>query len=131
MEFGSDFHTFNYPRGGKSLLEIYPDSNLYASGRQALLDLAIARGWKRLWVPTYFCEESLECIFRAGIELCYYTITPRSNPDKILSLIDARDGDGLLIVNYFGLFDIHHVADVQCEIVEDHTHNLIGEWTLN
>lgn len=131
MEFGSDFHTIEYLKGGRSLLEIYPQSNLYASGRQALLDLAIARGWKRLWVPSYFCEESLECVRRTGIELCSYPATPKLNPDKIPSLTDARENDGLLIVNYFGLFDVHHFADARCEIVEDHTHNLIGNWALN
>lgn len=131
MEFGSDFHTFDYPKVGKTLLEFYPDSNLYASGRQALLDLAIARGWERLWVPTYFCEESLECIAPAGIKLCNYYATPLSEPTEILRQISPKENDGLLIVNYFGLFGSRAFPSVGCEIVEDHTHNLIGDWALN
>jgi len=130
VEFGSDFHTVDYPRG-KSLLEYFPESNLYASGRQALLDLAIARGWNRLWAPSYFCEESLDCVSRAGIELCKYNAIPLSNPNDIVSRIPVRKDDGLLIVNYFGLFDIRLFQDKGCEIVEDHIHNLIGDWSLN
>jgi len=130
VEFGSDFHTIEYPKG-KSLLEYFSESNLYASGRQALLDLAIARGWKRLWVPSYFCEESLDCVSRAGIELCKYKITPLLNPNEVVNRIPVCKDDGLLVVNYFGLFDKRLFPDMGCEIVEDHTHNLIGNWALN
>ncbi len=130
MEFGSDFHTIEYPTG-KSLLEYYSESHLYASGRQALLDLAIARGWKRLWVPSYFCEESLSCISRIGIELCKYNITPLSNPSNITNNVATDNDDGLLIVNYFGLLDTRVFSDIGCEIIEDHTHNLIGSWAIN
>ncbi len=130
MEFGSDFHTIKYSKG-KSLLEYFPESNLYASGRQALLDLVIARGWKRLWVPSYFCEESLNCVSRSGIELCKYKITPLSNPSNIIKNVVANNEDGLLIVNYFGLFDMRSFSDIGCEVVEDHTHNLIGNWALH
>lgn len=82
-------------------------------------------------MPTYFCEESLECISRAGIKLCHYRTTPLSNPDDIPSLVDVEDGDGLLIVNYFAHFGRRHFSGVRCEIVEDHTHNLIGDWAGN
>lgn len=131
MEFGSDFHTVEYPKGGKTLLNFYPDCNLYATGRQALLDLAIARGWKRLWVPSYFCEETLDCISRAGIALCQYNITPFDDPSDIVPSVPVNRNDGLLIVNYFGLFNKRSFSNIDCEIVEDHTHNLIGSWALN
>lgn len=130
MEFGSDFHNVEYPEG-KSILEYFPESNLYASGRQALLDLVIARGWKRLWVPSYFCEESLDCVSRTGIVLCKYNITPLLNPYDIIEKIHVNRNDGVLIVNYFGLFDTRTFSDIGCEIVEDHTHNLIGNWALH
>jgi len=130
VEFGSDFHTIAYPKG-KSVLEYFPESNLYASGRQALLALAIARGWKRLWVPSYFCEESLDYVSRTGIELCFYKTTPLSNPSDIINRVSADNDDGLLIVNYFGLFDTRTFSDIGCEIIEDHSHSLIGNWALN
>lgn len=131
MEFGSDFHTFDYPKGGKSLLENFPESNLYASGRQALLALAIARDWKRLWIPSYFCEDTLNSICRCGIELCKYKISPKNKPDDLIKNIPVKDSDGLLVVNYFGVFENRDLSNVHCEIVEDHTHNLIGDWALN
>lgn len=131
MEFGSDFHLLDYPKGGKSLLNYFPESNLYASGRQALLDLAATRGWNRLWVPSYFCEESLECVSRAGIVVCRYECTPLSEPVWSLRGLPVRGDDGLLVVNYFGRFDKRRFPEIGCEIVEDHTHNLIGNWAVN
>lgn len=131
MEFGSDFHNVDYPKGGKSILDYFPECNLYASGRQALLNLAIARSWKRLWVPSYFCEESLMCISRAGILLCRYNATPSSEPGDIVDKLPVSEDDGLLIVNYFGLTDKRFFSEAGCEIVEDHTHNLIGDWARN
>ena len=130
MEFGSDFHTVEYPQGGESILNFFPDSNLYVSGRQALLDLAMARGWKRLWVPSYFCGETLKCISRAGIELSRYAINPSLDPIVVIGDIPVNKDDGLLVVNYFGLFDKRTFVDVGCEVVEDHTHNLIGNWAI-
>lgn len=130
MEFGSDFHIIDYQEG-KSLIEIYPESNLYASGRQALLDLAMARGWGKLWVPSYFCEESLDCISRHGIELKKYNGSPLSNLDKSIPKNEISNKDALLVVNYFGLYGVRNFDDIGCEVVEDHTHNLIGDWAIN
>lgn len=129
MEFGSDFHSLDYPKG-KSLLDILPDHILYASGRQALLDLAIFRNWKRLWVPSYFCYESMDVFSGSGIELCQYEITPLIDPITAINRIPVKINDGLLIVNYFGLFDVKRYPYINCEIVEDHTHNLIGGWAV-
>lgn len=133
MEFGSDFHTIDIKDGNTetSVFKYLPESNLYASGRQALLDLAITRKWKRLWVPSYFCEETLDCISRVGIELCKYNINPLINPSDVVGNIPVHKYDGLLIVNYFGLFDVRVFTNLDCEIVEDHTHNLIGNWAVN
>lgn len=131
MEFGSDFHSLDYPKGGKTLLEYFPKSNLYTSGRQALLDLTLTRGWKRLWVPSYFCEDTLNCIPRAGIELCHYNITPLDDPMDVIPSIPVTRDDGMLIVNYFGLFNKRDFLNIECEIVEDHTHSLIGSWAVN
>lgn len=130
MEFGSDFHILDH-KIGQSLLKDIPESNLYASGRQALLDLAITRKWKRLWVPSYFCEDTLNCISRVGIKLCKYSINPILNPSDVVGNIPVKEDDGLLIVNYFGLFDTRLFLNARCEIVEDHTHNLIGNWARN
>lgn len=105
--------------------------NLYVSGRQALLDLALSRGWKRLWVPSYFCEETLNCIQRAGIELRHYNIIPSDDPIRIIPSVPAAQNEGLLVVNYFGLFNRRSFSKIDCEIVEDHTHNLIGPWATN
>lgn len=130
MEFGSDFHDFEFHMG-KSVLDFFPESNLYASGRQALLALALTRGWTRLWVPSYFCEESLECLDRTGIELVRYAITPTDNPVDTVCALPVVKGDAVMVVNFFGLFPLRSFQGMPCEVVEDHTHNLIGDWAIH
>lgn len=129
MEFGSDFHTVNYPKGD-SFSRYFSKANLYASGRNALLALAVARNWCRLWIPSYYCDESLGCLKRAKIQLKVYLCSPYSNIESIIPKIPANKGDGILVVNYFGIHSKRTII-TDAEIVEDHTHNLIGEWSRN
>lgn len=130
MEFGSDFNLINYPKGDsfKSLFGI--GTNFYASGRQALVALAIARKWERLWVPSYFCEESLACFRHTKIEISKYPCLPTDNPESAVGKIPASCKDGILVVNYFGLHGQQKFEN-EAEIVEDHTHDLLGTWCSN
>ena len=77
-EFGSDYHQLDdFPRvvdtpsKGK-----WNSRNLYADGRQAINALIDFRGWKRIWIPTYFCQEVVESIRKTGIEVVYYDDYP-------------------------------------------------------
>ncbi len=126
MEFGSDFHILDYPKG-KSFFHHFPNSNLYASGRQALMALAIARGWQKLWIPSYFCKESLSYLRTLETELVEYNCIPTTDPVEVIKRMPANKGEGILVVNYFGLHNLKNF-NVEAEIIEDHTHDLIGEW---
>ncbi len=126
MEFGSDFHILSYPKGD-SFFHHFPNSNLYASGRQALMALAIARNWRKLWIPSYFCKESLNYLRTLETELVEYNCIPTADPIEVVKRIPANKNDGILVVNYFGLHNLKNF-NVEAEIVEDHTHDLIGEW---
>lgn len=125
MEFGSDFHLLEYPKGS-SFRNYFSNANLYASGRQALMALALYRNWSKIWVPSYFCEESLNLLRKDGFNIKSYKHHPLLPLDDSLKSIALEEGDAILVVNYFGLglpnnYDLDGV-----EIIEDHTHDLIA-----
>lgn len=128
MEFGSDFHMCDYPvRDNSNFLQ---GKNFYASGRQALLHLIESNNWSRLWVPSYFCEESLDTV-RQLIEIKYYSIIPGQSFEGKIPTEQLRATDALLIVNYFGLYGFQDTSKYPCAVIEDHTHDLVGDWASN
>lgn len=129
-EFGSDYHALDVYSRGKSITNFYPNSVLYASGRQALYSIIQQNGWEKLWVPSYFCEETLNEIAK-NIEIIRYYCDPFVSPEIALSKISPKSGDAIYIVNYFGKFSHRNFETKNCQIIEDHTHDLIGDWALN
>ena len=129
IEFGSDFHFINSFNGkGNSLQDFYPKANYYADGRQALIDLYRSQGWKRLWVPEYFCYDVIASLKEAGLNLCVYVDYPGNDDNHNANV---RQGDALLRVNYFGMRSYRGVDKLNIPVVEDHTHDLIGGWAIN
>lgn len=131
-EHGSEFHWVDFPPGqprwpwGEGAL-------LYSTGRdalQALMKLGRARhGWRRLWLPSYFCQDVVRSLLGCGLDCCVYPDHPlRSAPD--LSL-DVGRADVVFIANYFGLREGVDVAGLKqrgAAIVEDHTHDPWSRW---
>lgn len=138
IEFGSDFH-FIAPTPGaeKTLYDFYPRANLYADGRQALIHLYQTQDWQRLWVPEYFCYEVVESLKQAGLDIRFYADYPGYTDDsKTLEAIQ-RNGffkptDAILRVNYFGTRSYRGSEKLSvAAVIEDHTHDLIGDWAKN
>ena len=135
-EFGSDFH-FIAPTGGSDTLQdFFPSANYYADGRQVLIDLYRSQGWQRLWMPEYFCYDVIESLKEAGLELVFYTDYPDYHDDsKTIEAIQRkghfRPTDAILRVNYFGMRSYRSPEKLMVPVVEDHTHDLIGEWAIN
>ena len=132
-EFGSDFHYMDsFKRGGKTIGDFFPCSNFYADGRQALVHLYRYFQWKRLWVPEYFCYDVLESLKESGLNLAFYTDYPGYYDQEEISRIPFSEGDALLRVNYFGTrsFRDSSIVPSPVPVVEDHTHDLLGEWAL-
>lgn len=127
IEFGSDFHMCDYPKGeGRTLSDILSEAVWYYDGRQALEAVCEHIGVKRLWMPSYYCHSSI-----AGIRnTCFYNCNPFSNPDDIWDKIDLQAGDAVLRMNYFGLYGKPGTVFLPagCRIIEDHSHDLTGEW---
>ena len=130
-EFGSDFHYVAITNShGKAIGDYFSDAVYYADGRQTLIDLYQKQGWKSLWVPDYFCYEVLAYLERGGITLKYYPDYPLADEKEVLPSLPYEEGDALLRMNYFGLRAYRSTVSIPVPVVEDHTHDLIGDWAV-
>ncbi len=138
IEFGSDFH-YIAPQSSsnKTISSFFPSANYYADGRQALIHLYHTQGWERLWVPEYYCYDVIASLKAAGVVLCFYADYPGNIDDtKSLEIIqrtgNLHQKDAVLRVNYFGMRSWRNTVKISdVAIVEDHTHDVIGEWAIN
>ena len=137
-EFGSDFHYIpDTEGGGKTFYDFFPHANLYADGRQALIHLYHSQGWQRLWVPEYFCYDVIASLKEAGLNLMFYQDWPDDHDDGNTLENIQRNGyfrhtDAVLRVNYFGMRSRRRAEHLSvAAVVEDHTHDLIGDWAVH
>lgn len=132
-EFGSDFHLITeYQSGSVHLPDLYPNGVLLADGRQGIVALIRQEGWRRLWMPEYFCYRVIRYIKQqTGIDVVSYPDSPLENDKSIVKKLRFEDGDALLRMNYFGMRELRSEADIPVPVIEDHTHNLSGCWSLH
>jgi hypothetical protein len=131
-EFGSDFHVITeYHSKRAHLTDVYRDVVLMADGRQPIIALVRQEGWRRLWMPEYFCYEVIDTIKQqTGIEIAFYPGYPLADDKSIVANLPYKEGDALLRVNFFGLRDHRSKAEIKVPVIEDHTHDLMGNWAL-
>ncbi len=137
-EFGSDFHYLSHLGkivDGTEKLTIYTMFNHlqgYASGRHAIEAIAINKGWKRIWIPSYFCYEVIDYLSQeVGISIIQYDDNPLSKKDsEIVKALPYEDGDALLRVNFYGLREFRSNKGIKVPVIEDHTHDMMSEWSL-
>lgn len=126
-EFGSDFH---YPSkeittDGKSVFDSL-DFVFSFSGRSGLYGIlkeGISRyGWKRIYMPSYYCHPVVDFIRCLPVEIVYYNY----NPFEFFDSIDFIDSPESVIVNvdYFGLKKMNIAYVKEAIIIEDLTHNI-------
>ena len=129
-EFGSDFQLIDsYNSGRAHLTNVFRDATLLADGRQCIVALIRQYGWKRLWMPDYFCYEVIETIKdQTGIEVMMYDDSPL-NEGKVEEL-SFKKGDALLRMNFFGMRDLRSNKSVLVPVIEDHSHDPFGHWAL-
>lgn len=106
------------------------DGRLVFSGRDALrlvLGTGIARhGWRRLWVPEYFCQHVVAALCRPDLELLPYPDHPLLAEPRPPA---AAPGDAVLVMNYFGLRDgFPRPPGPGVQIIEDHSHDPTSAW---
>ena len=138
LEFGSDFHYIQSRGNPNNMLKDYsPYANYYADGRQALIHLYHSQGWQRLWMPEYFCYDVIASLKEAGLNLMFYQDWPNDHGDSDTLENIQRNGyfrhtDAVLRVNYFGIRSRRRAEHLSvAAVVEDHTHDLIGDWAVH
>ena len=130
IEFGSDFHFIDsYNSGRAHLTDVYRNAILLADGRQCIVVLIRQYGWKRIWMPDYFCYEVIETIKeQTGIIVKFYEDTPLHEGQ--VDNLPFREGDVLLRMNFFGMRGQRNNKKITCPVIEDHTHDMFAHWAL-
>lgn len=131
-EFGSDYHFIDsYNSGRAHLTDVFRGAMLLADGRQCIVALICKEGWRRMWMPEYFCYEVIETIRQqTDIEIRYYADYPLADDKGVVKTLPFEEGDVLLRMNYFGMRDSQNEEGIPVPVIEDHTHDLLGHWAL-
>jgi hypothetical protein len=126
-EHGSELHSFPYNSVPQEGSPWEAHGLLMGSGRDCLRALLFhgrsRRGWRRLWLPGYFCQEVVAALSEI-LPLVIYDDTPLQ-ASAVLPTELLHRGDVVLWVNFFGLrsglFTGSGVNGV--EVIEDYTHD--------
>jgi hypothetical protein len=96
-------------------------SNLLAlnTGRNAFEYILRVRGYKKVFMPAYYCDVLLEPLQKLGIAVEHYPI----NYDLEFEPFQTSDGEAILCINYFGIKDkfIKKVVESTPRIIVDNT----------
>lgn len=130
IEFGSDFHYIDsFDSGRAHLTDVFRNAILLVDGRQCIVALVRQNGWKRIWMPDYFCYEIVETIKeQTGIEIATYKDCPQK--EGKVDKLPFEDGDVLLRMNFFGIRDHRSNKNIPVPVIEDHSHDPFGHWAL-
>lgn len=103
---------------------------LWGSGRHALRALLAwgsrAQGWRRLLIPSYFCQDVVPAV-KSEVDVAVYEHAPTElDPDPVV----AGAGDVVLLVATFGM---HPPIAIRGNpiIVEDHSHDPLSPWAAS
>jgi hypothetical protein len=128
-EHGSEFHLPDSWEQGSARGPWDGRAAFYGSGRDALRALLAhgreTRGWRRLWVPSYFCREVVEAALASGVAVEAYSDNPlEAGPEW--GPIAVRRADVVLRVNFLGLRYLGPADEIRrdgVEVIDDHTHD--------
>lgn len=90
-----------------------PDTYYYASGRTALYQILRSLGPRhtKVWMPDWLCHTMVEAAERAKTEVVFYELNNDFKTTmEALDKSGYRDGESVLMVNYFGLQDLKPTA---------------------
>jgi hypothetical protein len=129
-ECGSDHVWLGLPTAVRREPVPWDGGLLLFSGRDALrmvLELGVTRhGWRRVWVPEYYCQHVVAALVRPDLELLTYRDHPQLESADWPA---ARARDAVLVVNYFGLRQGGPDPDrPDVALIEDHSHDVTSSW---
>lgn len=90
-----------------------PDTYYYASGRAALYQIFKSLGKKisKVWFPDWLCHTMVDAAKQAGFEYTFYALDDAFQASfSALDVSGFKDGDLVLLINYFGLQDLSETA---------------------
>ena len=130
-EYGSDFHRCDHDfRGASNFFDVMGCTRMYACGRHAIDAIVKHGGWKRIWMPAYFCYEVMGHL-QEQFEVVLYDDSPlNTNDDEVVRQLPYEKGDVLLRTDYFGLRKWRTNVGIGVPVIEDHTHGLTTDWAL-
>ena len=130
-EYGSDFHRCDHDfRGASNFIDVMGCTRMYACGRHAIDAIVKHGGWKRIWMPAYFCYEVMGHLMEQ-FEVVLYDDSPlNTNDEEVVRQLPYKEGDVLLRTDYFGLRKWRTNEGIGVPVIEDHTHGLITDWAL-
>lgn len=90
-----------------------PDTYYFASGRTALYQIlkSLNSRLNNIWLPDWLCHTMVDAVKQAGFKCAFYALDDTFKAS--LSALDAsgfKDGDLVLLINYFGLQDLTETA---------------------
>lgn len=106
MEIGS-FLELQLPKGREYYYQTSDIARLN-TGRMGIWHAFRVTGCNRLWIPIYQCDSIRETLKKKDVEYCFYHQDKDFNPLDI----DAKDGDAVLLVNYFGVMSSKRMAEL-------------------
>ena len=134
-EQGSDFHWLTYQQEVPKTPPWMSECIWGGSGRdlfRLLLKHGMsAYGWRRLWIPAYFCKDVTCAILETGIAVAVYPCGPEDK-DGPQENIEFLPYDVFLAVNFFGISKKMQYRSDQRKmtaIIEDHTHDPWSNWS--
>lgn len=130
-EYGSDYHLCETLRiePSNSVASLFPNPNYYGNGRNAIEGVIHKGGYKRIWMPKYFCYTVINRVRSLGIEILFYDDNPlRHDDDDVIAKLPFKQGDVLFRMNYFGLRLPRDNSNLNIPVIEDHSHDLLSQW---
>lgn len=127
-EYGSDFHSLQSFIASEEKEKSFPSDAIFlASGRQCLLALIKTLGFRRIWMPQYFCYEVIETIKKeTNVIIAFYVDYPEA--EQNFHTLSFQEGDVFFRANFFGLKVFFSNSLMPVPVIEDHSHDLLGEW---
>jgi hypothetical protein len=133
-EQGSEFHWMSCPAEPDTASPWDGRAAFFGTARDALRGLLAdgqaKRGWRRLWVPSYFCQKVVSSLRATGIEMEVYPDRPDC-PSPAFEHLPFQRGDAILVVNFFGLRaapSYDRLPRDAVAVIEDHTHDPWSDW---
>ncbi len=132
MEYGSDFHWIEPNQELVSNCISKNPYTLFGIGRFAIGSLISQMvkeaGWKRIWMPSYFCP-LITAYIKSLISVSSYPIIP-GKEIKVSDLL-IKQGEVLFVNNLFGINQKpdYSVYQGKITVIEDHTHDPYSDWS--